>query len=109
MTTMTKEPAKEKQKVEKSGATKGRKRVEFYTTTKPGSVVSVAGSFNGWKENITILEDKTNTGEYTKITYLPQGRYEYKFVVDGVWCIDPSNNLWEPNEHGTLNSVLVVR
>ena len=37
------------------------------------------------------------------------GRYQYKFVINGVWWVDdPSHGLKEPDNYGGLNSVLNV-
>ena len=36
------------------------------------------------------------------------GNYEYKFIVDGNWIIDPANPLTVDNEEGTKNSYLIV-
>ena len=52
--------------------------------------------------------DKKNEGVYTATVKLAPGRYEYKFVIDGVWCADPENLDFVQNDHGTLNSVIVV-
>ena len=53
--------------------------------------------------------DKKNEGVYTASIKLAPGRYEYKFVIDGTWCADPENLDFVRNEHGTLNSVVVVK
>jgi hypothetical protein len=39
---------------------------------------------------------------------LPEGRFEYKFVVDHRWQTDPANDRYCPNGLGSLNSVLEV-
>jgi 1,4-alpha-glucan branching enzyme len=39
---------------------------------------------------------------------LPPGRYEYKFIADGEWLHDPMAAENVRNEHGTLNSVLLI-
>ena len=52
--------------------------------------------------------DKKNEGVYTTTVKLAPGRYEYKFVIDGVWCADPENLDFVQNDHGTLNSVIAV-
>ena len=85
---------------------RGRRRVRFEYRAEPGHRVCVAGSFNGWDPRRTVLVDRTGKGDYSRAVLLVPGRYEYKFVVDGVWCVDPENPRWVPNEFGTLNSVL---
>lgn len=86
----------------------GRKRVVFRLRADKGSEVLVAGSFNGWDPGRHQLKPATN-GEYRLIVYLPKGRYEYKFVVNGTWCVDPECEDWQPNGMGSINSVIDVR
>ena len=47
-------------------------------------------------------------GAWTTTVWLPAGRYEYRFVVDGQWISDPSARESVPNTFGSTNSVLVV-
>ena len=72
-----------------------------------GMTVLVAGSFNDWKENKPLI-DKDNNGVYRCQLRLVPGEYQYKFLVDGQWRLDPANNDFVPNEFGSLNSVLKV-
>jgi hypothetical protein len=37
------------------------------------------------------------------------GLYQYKFIVDEDWIVDPAAQKNVPNEHGSLNSVVEVR
>ena len=39
---------------------------------------------------------------------LPRGRYEYKFVMDGMWVQDISNSQMAQNSFGSFNNVIVV-
>ena len=50
---------------------------------------------------------RDDNGWYISL-YLKPGKYTYKFVVDGKWILDPDNKLWEENEYGTGNSVLLI-
>jgi thiol-disulfide isomerase/thioredoxin/mono/diheme cytochrome c family protein len=45
--------------------------------------VSVAGTFNGWKPTGPAMQGPDEDGWYTTTVSLPQGRHEYKFVIDG--------------------------
>ena len=69
--------------------------------------VAVAGSFNGWSTSQTLLERRG--GRWVKTVKLAPGRYAYKFVVDGLWLIDPGNPAREPDGGGNVNSVVVVK
>jgi 1,4-alpha-glucan branching enzyme len=84
----------------------GKRRVKFQIKADPGSEVFVAGSFNGWDPARNRLKFKD--GVFSTALLLPQGRYEYKFVVDQMWCVDPECREWEPNGLGSLNSVISV-
>ena len=68
----------------------------------------MAGSFNDWDPEAKPLLNRKGTGIYTGVLMLPPGDYEYKFVVDGEWCIDENNPCFSANDLGTLNSVLKV-
>lgn len=74
-----------------------------YTNRKQ---VVLTGSFNGWNEQ-AIKMNKVPGGWQLRAE-LPPGRYEYKFIADGEWLHDPQAKQQVGNEHGTLNSVLLV-
>ncbi len=70
--------------------------------------VSVCGEFNGWSPSATPMK-RHNDGHWETTVALAPGRYQYKFVVDGEWLLDPAARKTVPNEYGSLNSVLEVR
>ena len=86
----------------------GRKRVTFRLESEPGKKISVAGTFNNWEVEKRFLKDKNNSGDYQAVMLLNPGTYEYKYYIDGNWCIDPKNPNFEANSMGTVNSVIVV-
>ncbi|MFT4549324.1 MAG: 1,4-alpha-glucan branching enzyme [Pseudoalteromonas tetraodonis] len=91
-------------------STAGKKRVTFAVAAEPGSEVAVAGTFNNWQPMKLDREKVDNTGsKYIKRIFLGAGRYEYKFLIDGSWSIDPKCPSWSPNEYGSLNSVVEVK
>ena len=71
------------------------------------SEVFLMGDFNNWNTKIHPMK-RNEKGVWTKAVMLPPGRYEYKFLVDGEWWIDPENMDFCWNCFGTLNSVMVV-
>jgi 1,4-alpha-glucan branching enzyme len=85
-----------------------RRRVALHVHASPGSTVHVAGSFNDWSPDRHPLTYKSAEGVFSVSLLLEPGRYEYKFVVNGVWCIDPECPNWAPSGQGSLNSVLNV-
>ena len=70
--------------------------------------VSVCGDFNGWSPTATSMKRHEDGNWETTIVVAP-GRYQYKFIVDGEWLLDPAAQKNVPNEYGSLNSVVEVR
>lgn len=86
-----------------------RKRVVLTVKAEPGSTVYLAGSFNDWNPTEKKLVDKNGDGIFSATITLPVGIYEYKFVINGIWTLDPDPERdWTQNGLGTLNSVLRV-
>jgi beta-lactamase regulating signal transducer with metallopeptidase domain len=69
-------------------------------------IVAVAGSFNNWNQS-QFLFTRVD-GEWICKINLPPGNYEYKFIVDGNWLVDPRNPKTKNDERGNENSVLVA-
>jgi len=68
--------------------------------------VSVAGDFNQWQP----VSLRRQRGRFVAVLPVPgEGRYEYKFLVNGQWRLDPDNVSQTANPYGTLNSVAVLR
>ena len=83
------------------------RKVQFKVKADPESEVFVAGSFNNW--NPTEKKLRQNGGGIYEIAMtLPAGRHEYKFLVNGVWQVDPQCPNWAANSFGSLNSVVEV-
>ncbi len=82
------------------------KPVDFVLHMPAAKSASVAGSFNGWDANRTPLRKDASGWKAT--LWLPPGRYQYRFVVDGEWMSDPRAKESVPNEFGSTNSVVVV-
>ena len=92
----------------KSASTAGRRRICFEIDADPGSEVCVAGSFNAWNPSSHLLKPVGEGGHFKRFVYLPPGKYEYKFVIDGSWTADPNCVSFAPNKFGSLNSLLEV-
>lgn len=84
------------------------KAMHFEISAKEGSKVYVAGSFNNWDPTTHPLEHHPEDGVFRAKINLPEGKHEYKFIVDGEWHLDTKCPHWVPNEQGTLNSVVHV-
>ena len=67
------------------------------------------GDFNNWRPELTTMQKVGQSGVWqTKLT-LPNGKYRYRFVVDGQWQQDPYNEQTEMNPYGELNSIFEVK
>jgi 1,4-alpha-glucan branching enzyme len=73
--------------------------------TRPAKKVLLAASFNQWKP---VACRKQKDGTYSVTVNLAPGTYEYKFIVDEEWVVDPDNPTWTMNNYGTFNSVAQV-
>lgn len=80
-------------------------RFEFYHPT--ARTVCVAGTFNDWHHSATSLNSLGN-GRWLNETIIPPGTYEYRFIVDGEWMIDPLMRETVTNQFGEKNSLLTV-
>ena len=85
-----------------------KKKITFEVLAEPKSKVFIAGSFNNWSDTKKELVDKKGDGYYTGALILAPGEYEYKFVINGEWQIDPENPNFNQNKMGTLNSVVRI-
>lgn len=84
--------------------------VRFVAKFPNASEVYVAGDFNNWQVGTTKLERiKDSKGDWEVFIPLKPGRYQYRYVVDGIWCHDPHNSRFEPNPFGGLNSVVEIK
>jgi len=84
------------------------RRVTFQLAANPKSDVFLTGTFNNWDPARHRMKDTRSNGKYTITLVLPKGQYEYKFVVNGSWMVDPECQNWVRNSLGTLNSLITV-
>lgn len=71
---------------------------------KDAHKVILAGDFNNWDEQ--KLRFARENEEWVCKIDLPDGKFWYKFIVDGNWMLDPKNPLFENDGEGNLNSIL---
>lgn len=76
---------------------------------KDAASVAVVGSFNDWSTEGYQMTRDADGSTWTLTVTLPQGRYEYAFVVDGRQIVaDPHALLRQDDGFGTENAVLIV-
>jgi len=69
--------------------------------------VAIYGSFNDWIQTKNYCA-RENDGWVCRIDLAP-GKYSYRFLVDGVGMIDPTNSATEDDGQGHVDSVIVVK
>lgn len=84
-----------------------RRRVTFsYEAVGAGEAI-LMGDFNDWNSAVHPMKND-GTGVWKRTILLPPGRYEYKFLIDGKWRMDPGNAQVCANQFGTKNNVLDI-
>jgi len=85
-----------------------KREVTFTLEAPAGKDIYVVGDFNDWKINDENRFTQRENGSWEKRIGLPQGRYRYKFLVDGAWMLDSQNPELEPNAFGTFDSIMKI-
>jgi 1,4-alpha-glucan branching enzyme len=86
---------------------KHRSKVLFSLHAPQAETVFLAGDFNEWNPKKHGLK-KGSSGAWEATLMLVPSTYEYKFVVDGKWQVDPVNTQTCQNCFGTRNNLLTV-
>jgi len=84
-----------------------KRRIVFLLEAPHAKEVILMADFNKWDRKAHPMK-KDENGVWNKTVVIPPGRYEYKFLVDSEWWHDPKNQDVCYNNHGTLNSVIIV-
>lgn len=85
-----------------------KKKVSFEYYAPLARNVHVAGTFNDWNlEDYPLKKDRS--GKWKVSLSLPPGRYEYRYLVDGVWENDQRPVECIPNAFGSWNCVVTVQ
>jgi len=70
--------------------------------------VAIAGDFNNWKPQTTLMKPNPRMQVWEACLPLPPGRYRYRLVVDDCWVTDPHNKQVETNPYGGFDNILLV-
>jgi len=84
-----------------------KQKVNFSILAPAARNVQLVGDFSGWEQHPVDLK-KLKNGEWKATLPLAEGKYEYRYIVDGQWSDDPNCSLRVPNSFGSQNCVLVV-
>ena len=88
-------------------ATSGGGNATFTYADPMAKAIFVAGQFNNWSPTANPLK-KDDTGIWTASISVKPGKYQYKFVVDGDWRLDPTCPDSADDGTGNMNSVKTV-
>ncbi len=90
----------------------GREPVDFAIDAPDAEEVTLEMTANYWNANprhtIELSRVDDERGSHAVTLYLGSDEWLYRFRVDGVWTVDPSNPLRVAAEDGQENSLLVV-
>jgi 1,4-alpha-glucan branching enzyme len=81
------------------------RKVKFSFESANAREVLLLGDFNNWDPQAHPMKNDGN-GRWNRTVMIPFGKYEYKFLADGQWLLDPCNDQRCPNCFGGDNSVL---
>jgi 1,4-alpha-glucan branching enzyme len=84
------------------------KKIKFSLDAPEAQSVFVTGDFNDWDPKSQPLK-KHSKKTWKVSVHLMSGRYEYRFLVDGIWQNDPKCNALIPNSYGSDNCILIVQ
>ena len=80
-----------------------------FTLEAPESAsVQIAGDFNNWKPQSLDFAESQGRPLWHKTISLRPGSYQYKYLVDGRWIADPSNDKTVDDRFGGTNSMINV-
>ena len=85
-----------------------KRRITFTLKAPEAEEDILMGDFNHWDFKKHPMK-KDHLGMWKKDVVVLPGKYEYKFLVDGRWQIDPKNKNICPNCFGTLNNVIEIK
>ena len=84
-----------------------RRKVRFSCNAPDAGSVFLVGDFNEWDETKHPMRKNANQQWEINVMLYP-GRYEYKFLIDGKWRLDPENDWKCINCYDTYNNIIAV-
>jgi hypothetical protein len=83
--------------------------VHFQIHAPGAQQVELVGDFNNWSPGVIHLQGPDASGHWTANVDLPEGHYEYQFLVNGkTWVTDPNAIAHRPDGFGRENAVVDV-
>ncbi|MEW6442122.1 MAG: AAA family ATPase [bacterium] len=91
------------------GAQSDSSEILFCMAAPQAASVRLVGEFNEWQADSGVPLKRGEDGVWTGRIRLPPGNYQYKYLVDGQWVVDPGNPLRVVTDKGAVNSLVKVR
>jgi len=85
----------------------GSEAVFVFKGVPDAKQVFLVGDFNQWQPGSRRMS-KYRDGTFRAKVALKPGKYQYKFVADGIWVNDPDAQEQVVNPFGTLNSLVRI-
>ena len=84
--------------------------VRFVLEAKNAKRVAIVGSFNQWDSEKDVLSGPDSDGMWNITILLPEGRYEYLFLINGEeWVLDPTVPFVDDGLGGKNSAVSIKR
>ena len=78
----------------------------FKFKNKKAKSVLISGSFDDWKKKHSLIYESSKD-IWTITLNLKRGKYNYKYIVDGNWQINPSEKS-EKGDDGIINNYIII-
>lgn len=82
-------------------------KIRFTCPTRKGKRAFLVGDFNCWDEHSHRMK-QDNKDQLQLDLDIPPGKYNFKYLVDGVWWNDPDADDYAQNSWGSEDSVIKV-
>ncbi|SHI79950.1 isoamylase early set domain-containing protein [Aquimarina spongiae] len=83
-------------------------KVTFVVPAKEAASVSVAGEFNNWNTEATMLK-KLKNGNFKGTIDLPKdNQFEFKYVVDGEWTNEIEADGYQWSDYASAENSLLI-
>ncbi|MGD8917186.1 MAG: AAA family ATPase [Syntrophobacterales bacterium] len=82
------------------------REILFKVEAPEGAEVQIAGDFNEWVPESLDFTESQGRPLWHKTISLRPGSYEYKYLVDGRWIADPTNESTVEDAYGGVNSLI---
>jgi chromosome partitioning protein len=84
------------------------KEIVFQLEAPESAMAQIAGDFNEWVPEYLQFSESQGRQLWHKTIQLRPGSYEYKYLVDGLWVVDPENDKTVEDSYGGVNSVIRI-